>query len=104
MYTIPKFLIVSRIWKILSLPRNLDNIMDNVFMECSTNNNWLIMRRRIEIMAKSTSAKNGNERITTNRDNIRHLEYFNNGQWRHSDKCRKLTNKECSLVRLKKSG
>lgn len=55
-------------------------------------------------MAKSTSAKNGNERITTNRDNIRHLEYFNNGQWRHSDNCRKLTNKECSLVRLKKSG
>jgi len=31
-------------------------------------------------MTKSTSAKNGNERITTNRDNIRYLEYFNNGQ------------------------
>ena len=73
-------------------------------MECSTNNNCSTMRRRIEIMAKSTSAKNGNERITTNRDNIRHLEYFNNGQWRHSDKCRKFTNKECLLVRLKKAG
>jgi hypothetical protein len=55
----------------------------------------------MEIMAKSTSAKNGNERITTNRDNIKHLEYFNNGQWRHSDKCRQFTNKECSLVRFK---
>ena len=99
-----EILIVCRIWEILSLPRNSDNITDKAFMECSTNNNCLTMRRRIEIMAKSTSAKNGNERITTNRDNIRHLEYFNNGQWRHSDKCRKLTNKECSLVRLKKSG
>jgi hypothetical protein len=101
LYAIPKLLIVSRIWKILSLPRNYDNIIDNVFMECSTNNNCLNMRRRIEIMAKSTSAKNGHERITTNRDNMRHLEYFNNGQWRHSDKCRKFTNKECSLTRLK---
>jgi len=53
-------------------------------------------------MAKSTSAKNGNDRITTNRDNIRHLEYFNNSQWRHSDKCRQFTNKEYSLVRPKK--
>jgi len=32
------------------------------------------------MMVKSITAKNGNERITTNRDNIRHLEYFNNGQ------------------------
>jgi hypothetical protein len=77
--------------------------MDNAFMECSTNNNYLTMRRRIEIMAKSTSAKNRNERITINRDSIRHLEYFNNGRWRHSDKCRDHTNKECSFV-LKKSG
>ena len=39
------------------------------------------MRSGIEMMTKSTTAKNGNERITTtNRDNIRHLEYFNNGQ------------------------
>ncbi|MGB5089782.1 MAG: hypothetical protein WBN72_02445 [Nitrososphaeraceae archaeon] len=47
------------------------------------------------MMPKSTAAKNGQERITTNRDNVRHLEYFNNGQWRHSDKCSKFTNKEC---------
>ncbi|HEY7079831.1 MAG TPA: hypothetical protein VH500_09025 [Nitrososphaeraceae archaeon] len=53
------------------------------------------MRRGVEMMPKSTAAKNGQERITTNRDNIRHLEYFNNGQWRHSDKCSQFTNKEC---------
>lgn len=47
------------------------------------------------MMPRSIAAKNGQERITTNRDNVRHLEYFNNGQWRHSDKCSKFTNKEC---------
>jgi len=44
--------------------------------------------KRIEMMAKSTSAKNGQQRVITNRDNIRHLEYFMNGQWRHSARCR----------------
>ena len=68
-----------------------------VFMECFSNNNCLFMRKRMEMMAKSTSAKNGHQRIITNRDNIRHLEYFNNGQWRHSDKCKLFTNKECKL-------
>jgi len=53
------------------------------------------MRRGVEMMPRSTAAKNGQERVTTNRDNVRHLEYFNNGQWRHSDKCSKFTNKEC---------
>lgn len=53
------------------------------------------MRRGVEMMPRSIAAKNGQERITTNRDNVRHLEYFNNGQWRHSDKCSKFTNKEC---------
>ena len=48
-------------------------------------------------MARSTTAKNGHERITTNRDNIRHLEYFMNGQWRHSYKCKEFTNKECVI-------
>ena len=72
-------------------------------MECCTANNCFIMRRRMEMMAKSTNAKNGNERITTNRDNIKHLEYFNNGQWRHSDKCSQFTNKECKLKRLSRT-
>jgi phosphopantetheinyl transferase (holo-ACP synthase) len=58
------------------------------------------MRRGVEILAKSTNAKNGDERITTDRDNARHLEYFNNGQWRHSDKCKEFTNKECTFKAL----
>jgi hypothetical protein len=58
-----------------------------------------IMKRRVEIMAKSKTAKNGHERITTDRDRIRHLEYFMNGQWRHSNKCKEFTNKEC-MVRI----
>lgn len=39
------------------------------------------------MMTKSTSAKNGQRRVITNRDNIRHLEYFMNGQSRHSARC-----------------
>ena len=57
------------------------------------------MKRGVEMMPKSTAAKNGQERITTNRDNVRHLEYFNNGQWRHSDKCREFTNKDFKVKR-----
>jgi hypothetical protein len=53
-------------------------------------------------MPKSKATKNGEQRVTTNRDNVRHLEYFNNGQWRHSDKCRRITNKECT-VKIPKS-
>jgi len=49
------------------------------------------------MMPKSKATKNGDQRITTNRDNARHLEYFNNGQWRHSAKCSEFTNKECTL-------
>lgn len=54
-------------------------------------------------MARSTVAKNGQERIITDRDNSRHLQYFNNGQWRHSEKCREYTNKECKVKRLNNS-
>lgn len=54
-------------------------------------------------MARSTSAKNGQERIITDRDNSRHLQYFNNGQWRHSEKCREYTNKECKVKALHNS-
>ena len=60
------------------------------------------MRKGVEIMPKSKATKNGEQRVTTNRDNVRHLEYFNNGQWRHSDKCRRITNKECT-VKIPKS-
>ncbi len=53
------------------------------------------MRRQVEIMGGSITAKNGQERIITDQDNQRHLQYFMNGQWRHSDKCKGFTNKEC---------
>jgi hypothetical protein len=46
-------------------------------------------------MARSTSAKNGHERVVNDRDNAKHLEYFMNGQWRHSNNCKDFTNKEC---------
>lgn len=49
------------------------------------------------MMPKPTAAKNGQERVATKPDNTRHLEYFNNGQWRHSDKCREFTNKTVRL-------
>lgn len=61
------------------------------------------MRRGVEIMARSSTAKNGQERVITDRDNSRHLQYFNNGQWRHSEKCREYTNKECKVKRLNNS-
>jgi sarcosine oxidase delta subunit len=56
--------------------------------------------KRIEMIAKSTSAKNGQRRVITNRDNIRHLKYFMNGQWRHSAGCKEFTNKDCTLINL----
>jgi hypothetical protein len=61
------------------------------------------MRRGVEIMAKSIAAKNGQERVITDRDNSRHLQYFINGQWRHSEKCREYANKECKVKRLNNS-
>ena len=56
----------------------------------------IIMRKKVEMMAKSTSAKNGHERIVNDRDNAKHLEYFMNGQWKHSENCKTFTNKECT--------
>jgi hypothetical protein len=55
------------------------------------------MRKRVEMMAKSTTAKNGHERIVTDRDNMKHLEYFMNGQWKHSENCKEFTNKDCTF-------
>lgn len=57
------------------------------------------MRSGVEMMPKPTAAKNGQERVATKPDNTRHLEYFNNGQWRHSDKCREFTNNDCKVKR-----
>lgn len=61
------------------------------------------MRRGVEMMPKPTAAKNGQERVTIKPDNTRHLEYFNNGQWRHSDKCHEFTNKDCKVKRSNSS-
>jgi hypothetical protein len=61
----------------------------------------VITRKRVEIMGISTTAKNGQERVITDRDNIKDLQYFANGQWRHSDKCKKFTNKECDIKTVK---
>ena len=61
----------------------------------------IIMRKKVEMMAKSTSAKNGHERIVNDRDNAKHLEYFMNGQWKHSENCKTFTNKECSFKTVK---
>jgi hypothetical protein len=57
----------------------------------------VITRKRIEVMGRSSTAKDGHERVITDRDNMRHLQYFANGQWRHSDKCKELTNKDCMV-------
>ena len=62
----------------------------------------ITMRKKVEMMARSTSAKNGHERIVSDRDNAKHLEYFMNGQWKHSENCKTFTNKECSLKTVKK--
>ena len=59
------------------------------------------MRKRVEMMARSTSAKNGQERVVNDRDNAKHLEYFMNGQWRHSNNCKDFTNKECTFKIVK---
>jgi hypothetical protein len=39
--------------------------------------------------------KNGYQRVTVDRQDIRHLEVFNNGSWRHDAACREYTNKDC---------
>jgi hypothetical protein len=39
--------------------------------------------------------KNGHQRVIVDRDDIKHLEFFMNGSWRHDPKCRELTNKDC---------
>ena len=58
------------------------------------------MRKKVEMMARSTSAKNGQERVVNDRDNAKHLEYFMNGQWRHSNNCKDFTNKECQREKV----
>lgn len=53
-------------------------------------------------MTRSTTAKNGHGLIVNDRDNAKHLEYFMNGQWKHSETCKTFT-KECTVKTLKNS-
>jgi hypothetical protein len=78
----------------------LSGLMLKALMACCR---IIIMRKALEMMGMSTTAKNGHERVITDRDNIKHLEYFMNGQWRHSDNCKDFTNKECTLKTVKNS-
>ena len=54
------------------------------------------MRRRVEVKDISRTARDGHERVVTDRDNQKHLQYFRNGNWWHSDSCKVYTNKECT--------
>jgi hypothetical protein len=63
----------------------------------------ITMRKRVEMMARSTTAKNGHERIVSDRDNAKHLEYFMNGQWKHSENCKTFTNRDCTFKAEKSS-
>ena len=55
------------------------------------------MRKKVEMMARSPSAKNGQEHVVNDRDNAKHLEYFMNGQWRHSNNVKTLLTKNVLL-------
>ena len=54
------------------------------------------MRKVIEISRKSNTAKNSDERIITDSNSNKHLEFFMNGSWRHSYKCKNFTNNQCT--------
>ena len=54
------------------------------------------MRKVIEIRRKSSTAKNCDERIILDNNNNKHLEFFMNGSWRHSNKCKNATNSQCT--------
>jgi hypothetical protein len=56
------------------------------------------MRKPIEILSKSKNTRNNDERIITDNNHNKHLEFFMNGSWRHSSKCKKNTNTSCNKV------
>lgn len=56
------------------------------------------MRKSIEIIkSKSNQAKNGSTRVQIRTDGAKHLEVFQNGSWRHDNRCKSITNKECQI-------
>ena len=54
------------------------------------------MRRRIEMKDPTRTTRNGQEHVITDRDKQKHLQFFRNGNWWHSEKCKDFTNKECA--------
>ncbi len=52
--------------------------------------------KRIELMQKSTTAKNGQTCVVEDRDNNKQLEFFTNGSWRHSHMCKEIMNNSCT--------
>jgi hypothetical protein len=54
--------------------------------------------KKIEIFSKFKSSKNGETRIVFDNNKDKHLEYFMNGSWRHSPKCKENTNKVCDKI------
>jgi hypothetical protein len=53
------------------------------------------MRKVIETIRKSNTAKNSDERVIIDNNNNKHLEFFMNGSWRHSHKCKTVVNSQC---------
>lgn len=53
------------------------------------------MRKVIEIRRKSSNAKNCDERVILDSNKNKHLEFFMNGSWRHSIKCKTVINNQC---------
>ncbi|MGE5635059.1 MAG: hypothetical protein ACM3VV_07485 [Deltaproteobacteria bacterium] len=53
------------------------------------------MRKAIETIRKSNTAKNGDERVIIDSNNNKHLEFFMNGSWRHSNKCNIVLKNQC---------
>jgi len=48
---------------------------------------------------RSTNPENGTRRIQKETDGVTHLQIFYNGSWRHDQKCKLKTNKECTIER-----
>jgi hypothetical protein len=47
------------------------------------------------VKERSSSPRDGQQRIVEDRDGEKHIEYFRNGSWRHSTTCKITVNKNC---------
>jgi hypothetical protein len=62
------------------------------------NKTYINMRKAIETIRKSNTAKNGDERVIIDSNNNKHLEFFMNGSWRHSNKCKIVLKNQCLKI------